>query len=489
MPNGTVQLRAGSEAVREFFHGIGVTTARAHEKRVPHRSSPRLPRCRRHFSAASSAPTDASRAWRRAARPPAMRAREPQQRAAQGCSAPAAAWGIRGRIYRISETAGRHFSYTRKDGTTVEYASREGFDLRITGSDLARFAERYRLLVPAQAGGPGDPDRGDQALSRQRRQPRWSRVRTTARRWSTTSPSRSTTPTSSTAWWLRTASEYMHVDDSACNLASLNLMKFRREDGSFDVESFEHAVDVMLLAQEIIVAPVELSDRGDRAQRARVPPARARLRQPRRLPDGRRRALRLRRGPRHGGGDHGADDRPRLPRARREIAAAMGPYERYAENREPHNAVMRMHRDAAYAIPDEDCADVRAAGGGARARGTRPSSWASGTATATRRPRCWRRRARSRFLMDCDTTGVEPDFSLVKFKELVGGGQMTIVNRTVPLALQTLGYSEPADRADRGPHQPSTARSSARPACAEEHLRCSTWRSASARSRTWATSR
>ena len=68
------------------------------------------------------------------------------------------------------------------------------------------------------------------------------------------------------------------------------------------------------------------------------------------------------------------------------------------------------------------------------------------------------------FLMDCDTTGVEPDFSLVKFKELVGGGQMTIVNRTVPLALQTLGYSEPRDRADRGAILPSTARSSARPA-------------------------
>ena len=57
------------------------------------------------------------------------------------------------------------------------------------------------------------------------------------------------------------------------------------------------------------------------------------------------------------------------------------------------------------------------------------------------------------FLMDCDTTGVEPDFSLVKFKELVGGGQMTIVNRTVPLALQTLGYSDAAGRADRGPRQ------------------------------------
>ena len=107
-------------------------------------------------------------------------------------------------------------------------------------------------------------------------------------------------------------SEYMHVDDSACNLASLNLMKFRRPDGTFDVPAFEHSVDVILLAQEIIVGPVELPDRGDRRQRARVPPARARLRQPRRLPDGERDALRLRRGPRDRRGDHRADDRPRL---------------------------------------------------------------------------------------------------------------------------------------------------------------------------------
>ena len=93
------------------------------------------------------------------------------------------------------------------------------------------------------------------------------------------------------------------------------------------------------------------------------------------------------------------------------------------------------------------------------------------------------------FLMDCDTTGIEPDFSLVKFKELVGGGQMTIVNRTVPMALRTLGYSEPeieqieAHINEKGTiiGAPGAARTST--------CRCSTWRSASGRSRTWATSR
>ncbi len=74
------------------------------------------------------------------------------------------------------------------------------------------------------------------------------------------------------------------------------------------------------------------------------------------------------------------------------------------------------------------------------------------------------------FLMDCDTTGIEPDFSLVKYKELVGGGTMVIANRTVPMALRTLGYDERAGRADRGATSPSTARSSARPGLAAEHL-------------------
>ncbi len=124
-----------------------------------------------------------------------------------------------------------------------------------------------------------------------------------------------------------------------------------------------------------------------------------------------------------------------------EVAGALGPYERYEENREPHNNVMRMHRDASYAIPDAACVDGELLAAARR-------SWDEAVELGER---SGYRNAQATvlaptgtisFLMDCDTTGVEPDFSLVKFKELVGGGQMTIVNKTVPLALQTLGYSE-----------------------------------------------
>ena len=121
-----------------------------------------------------------------------------------------------------------------------------------------------------------------------------------------------------------------------------------------------------------------------------------------------------------------------------EVAAAMGPYERYPENREAHNRVMRKHRDAAYELSpshsDEELLEA--------ARRSWDEAVALGDEHGYRNAQATvlAPTGTISFLMDCDTTGIEPDFSLVKFKELVGGGQMTIVNGTVPLALDTLGY-------------------------------------------------
>jgi ribonucleoside-diphosphate reductase alpha chain len=235
-------------------------------------------------------------------------------------------------------------------------------------------------------------------------------------------------------------SEYMHVDDSACNLASLNLMKFRRTDGTFDVDSFEHAVDVMFLAQEIIVSPSSYptEEIGANARAFRqLGMGYANLG-----------AYLMSNGMPYdsdaGRGTAAAitalmTGRAYLGSAR--TAAAMGPYERYAENREPHNGVIRMHRDASYAIPDSACADVALL---ERARAVWEQAVAVGEEHGYRNAQATvlAPTGTISFLMDCDTTGIEPDFSLVKFKELVGGGQMTIVNRTVPLALQTLGYGD-----------------------------------------------
>jgi ribonucleoside-diphosphate reductase alpha chain len=231
-------------------------------------------------------------------------------------------------------------------------------------------------------------------------------------------------------------SEYMHVDDSACNLASINLMKFRNDDGSFDVAAFEHVVDVVFLAQEIIVGASSYPTEGIGVNANRF------------------RQLGL--GYANLGAFLMANGMPydsdtgrataaaitslmtgRAYRASAKIASAVGPYD---DNREPHNSVMRMHRDAAYGIDEANTTDeplLEAARqswddavefGDEHGYRNAQATVLAPTGTIS-------------FLMDCDTTGVEPDFSLVKFKELVGGGQMTIVNRTVPLALDTLGYS------------------------------------------------
>jgi len=235
-------------------------------------------------------------------------------------------------------------------------------------------------------------------------------------------------------------SEYMHVDDSACNLASLNLMKFRREDGSFDTAEFEHAVDIVFLAQEIVVGfssyPTgEITENANRFRQLGL-----------------------------GYANLGAllmsDGLPYDSDAGRNVAAAItalmtgrayrqsaliaagatGPYEEYAKNREPHNGVMRMHRDASYDVD----------GTGIKGELLEAAQRAWDEAVELGEEHGYRNAQATvlaptgtiSFLMDCDTTGIEPDFSLVKFKELVGGGQMTIANRSVPLALQTLGYSE-----------------------------------------------
>jgi ribonucleoside-diphosphate reductase alpha chain len=236
-------------------------------------------------------------------------------------------------------------------------------------------------------------------------------------------------------------SEYMHVDDSACNLASINLMKFRNDDGSFDVEGFEHVVDVLILAQEIVVSPSSYPTK-EIARNAR---------DFRQLGLGYANlgALLMANGlgyDSEGGralcGAITALMTGRAYRTSAEVAGALGPYAQYEKNRDPHNHVMRKHRDAAYAIDASLATDSPLLEAAQRAwdeaveigerNGYRNAQATVLAPTGT-----------ISFLMDCDTTGIEPDFSLVKFKELVGGGQMTIVNKTVPLALRTLGYSDP----------------------------------------------
>jgi ribonucleoside-diphosphate reductase alpha chain len=440
MDNGTVQLRVGSEAVRELFRGLGVTSDRAYDKRIP--------------GAVFGAPTEVQAAFLRglfgadgcvsrvesggkASRYVGLGSRS--DALLRDVLRMLTTFGIRGRIYRISEANTPSFSYLRADGAKVEYLSRQGFDLRITGGDLERFAEAIGFSTPrknaALASLLAETDRyrtkaGTRLIERE--EDGQEHV------YNLTEPLHHSYIVD--GFVVANCSEYMHVDDSACNLASLNLMKFRRADGTFDVESFEHAVDVVFLAQEIVVSPssypteeIGANARAFRQLGLGYANLGAYL-----MADG---------VPYDSDGGRGTaaaitalmTGRGYLGSAR--IAAAIGPYEHYEENREPHNAVMRMHRDASYAIPDSTCKDTALL---EAARGVWEEAVEVGEEYGYRNAQATvlAPTGTISFLMDCDTTGVEPDFSLVKFKELVGGGQMTIVNRTVPLALQTLGYGD-----------------------------------------------
>src|SRR5689334_11390046 len=234
-------------------------------------------------------------------------------------------------------------------------------------------------------------------------------------------------------------SEYMSIDDSACNLASLNLMKFRREDGELDVEAFEHAVDVVFLAQEILVGyssypTPEIERNAKRFRQLGLGYANlGALLMSRGLPydsdEGRAFA-----------GAITALMTGRAYRKSAEIASRMGPFDGYQVNRAPMIGVIAKHRAAVGNIENsdivptdlltacrkawDDALDLGEIHGYRNAQATVLAP--TGTIS---------------FMMDCDTTGVEPDFSLVKSKKLVGGGEITIVNKTVPMALERLGYA------------------------------------------------
>ncbi len=232
-------------------------------------------------------------------------------------------------------------------------------------------------------------------------------------------------------------SEFLFLDDTACNLASVNLMKFRRDDGSFEVEGYRHANRVFFLAQEIAVSfasyPTERIARNSEDYR------------PLGLGYANLGTLLMVEGLPYD------SDAARTYAAcitaimtgeayalSAEMAASKGTFKGYAPNRDSMLGVMRLHREAARAIDPAlaprdmrsaaiDAWDRAVAFGGLHGYRNSQATVLAPTGTIG-------------LLMDCDTTGVEPDFALVKFKKLAGGGYFKIVNQSVPLALQRLGY-------------------------------------------------
>ncbi|MGH9229586.1 MAG: vitamin B12-dependent ribonucleotide reductase [Acidimicrobiales bacterium] len=232
-------------------------------------------------------------------------------------------------------------------------------------------------------------------------------------------------------------SEYMHLDDSACNLASINLLKFLADDESFDVEGFRHGVEVMFTAQEIMVGradyPTEpIADTSRRFRQLGLGYANLG-------------ALLMALGLPYdsdAGRAYGAAVTSLMTGHAYEVSARtasrMGPFAGFAENREHMLRVLRQHQQAASKI-DEELVEPNLLSAAQESwdmacelgerYGVRNSQASVLAPTGT-----------IGLMMDCDTTGIEPDLGLVKTKKLVGGGTMSIVNQTVPRALEQLGY-------------------------------------------------
>ena len=240
-------------------------------------------------------------------------------------------------------------------------------------------------------------------------------------------------------------SEYVHLDDSACNLASINLLKFlgASDDdtdaiGGFDIDGFCHAIEVVFTAQEILVGnadyPTETIGETTRAFRqlglgyANLGALLMALGLPYDSDDGRAVAAAIT-----------SVMTGHAYRTSARLADRMGPFDGFEHNRQPMLGVLEMHRDAAELLDAEVAPALVAAG---------RTAWFEACALAQRvgvrnsQATVLAPTGTIGLLMDCDTTGIEPDLSLVKHKRLVGGGTMSIVNRTVPRALRRLGYDE-----------------------------------------------
>jgi ribonucleoside-diphosphate reductase alpha chain len=338
---------------------------------------------------------------------------------------------------RVLEQAGYDMSLDSPDWASIQYQNANN-SVRVTDAFMEAATAGGEWNLTARTDGSVVETVDARALLRQIAEAAW-KCADPGVQYDTTINAWHTSPNSGRINASNPCSEYMHLDNSACNLASLNLMKFRGEDGELDLDAFQNAVDVVFLAQEIVVGyssyPTPEIDANAKAYRelglgyANL----GALLMARGLPydsdEGRAYAAAIT-----------ALMTGRAYRKSAEIAARMGPHAGYQPNAAAMVGVIAKHRAAVGNIQDSDSvpSDLLSAARQAwddaldlgEVHGFRNAQATVLAPTGT-----------ISFMMDCDTTGVEPDFSLVKSKKLVGGGEITIVNKTVPMALEKLGYA------------------------------------------------
>ena len=338
---------------------------------------------------------------------------------------------------RVLEAAGYDMSLDSPDWASIQYQNANN-SVRVTDAFMEAAAAGGDWNLTARTDGSVVETKPARQLLRDMAEAAW-RCADPGVQYDTTINQWHTLPNTGRINASNPCSEYMSIDDSACNLASINLLKFRREDGELDVEAFEHAVDVMFLAQEIAVGyssyPTPEIERNAKAFRqlglgyANL----GALLMARGLPydsdEGRAYAAAIT-----------ALMTGRAYRKSAEIASRMGPFAGYQPNAAAMIGVMAQHRAAVGNIENTDSvpADLLSA-----CRRSWDEALNLGEVHGYRNAQATvlAPTGTISFMMDCDTTGVEPDFSLVKSKKLVGGGEITIVNKSVPMSLDKLGYA------------------------------------------------
>ena len=432
--NGTQQLRIGRKAFARFFSTLGVSTGRAAHKVVPWAILQAPPEIAVAFLRGLFDADGCARDGGDKGRYVGLGSRS--EELVRGVQRLLTSFGITSRIYKQKRSAKPSVTYVRKSGETVVYPSEgPGFDLRITARSLGRFAELIGFSLKSKA------SRLEAMLQKEQYKTE-SSARLLDRTpdgveltYNLTEPRNHSYIVNGLV--VANCSEFVFVDDTACNLLSLNLMKFQAEDGTFDVDRFRRAVDVCFTGQEIIVSnasyPTPVIAKNSEALR------------PLGLGYANLGALLMSMGL-----AYDSDEGRRFAGALTAImtgrafaqsarmAQAKGPFSEFAKNREPMLRVMEKHRAAAYQVSTSpESADVLEA-----ARETWDDAVKLGRLHGYRNAQatCLAPTGTIGLMMDCDTTGIEPDLALVKYKKLVGGGLLKIVNNTVPAALRKLGY-------------------------------------------------
>jgi ribonucleoside-diphosphate reductase alpha chain len=436
--NGTVQLRLGKAVHRGFFGALGVSSKRASGKTVPW--------------SIEQAPPDIVAAFLRGLFDADGCVYNGETNRYVGLASSSRAlvadvqrllltFGIASRMYATRRSSDEDFTYVKADGSFSVYESSDLYDLRIAGESIETFARQIGFAKGSKA----------QTLEHMRSTRRFKRVRRDARLVERVEDGHELTYDLTEGRnhsfivdgvVVQNCSEYLSLDNSACNLASLNLLTFLHDADEgvegFDVEAFKAAVEVTFTAQEILIGnseyPTEKIGEVTRDFRqiglgfTNLGALLMALGLPYDSDEGRAMA---------GTVSALMTGQAYLTSAR--IASRMGPFAGYAANREPMLRVLEMHRDAAAKI-DEELVSAELLGAAqcawddacelAREVGVRNSQSVVLAPTGT-----------ISFVLDADTTGIEPDLGLVKSKKMVGGGSMSIVNQTVPRALRRLGYT------------------------------------------------